>query len=381
MWAYEVENFSELLSACDFSQAAVDVFKALHITAVNKPQIVLANALNFVYGNLPQDLVLTQEDRDTLTPIKQMAHLFDVSEFTSASSNVRFFSIDLGDEKTDRSYDQYAIHSIIARKSNYCSAAIFRKCSSVSLSVAYDRTSKPKSIYLSDWFELSGTEIDAFFMRIGVACLSTQNGLEFANDLIYLVARDYYTHPQSYEYLRFELDNQDDFLAQIIDKYGDDYVADSIVEENNKGIGTEDEPDFDLIEYDLEQMGLFELAEADDDFNEEYQDDTIADGEEGSVHSRDIPKDVLADPVLLLKWLEEHSAKKAGETEHDSGIISYIDAANIDYVDHRDKGGSLWIFGGHDLSNFVEKCKELGVVFTYKKGGGKATGGLDAWWS
>jgi hypothetical protein len=380
MWACEIENFSDLLSACDFAQAAIDVFKALQFTEESKPQSSSANALNFVYSNLSQDLVLTQEDRDTLASIKQMAHLFDVSDFDVGHPNIRFFSVDLGDGKTNRSYTQYVIHSSIARKSDYCSAAIFRNCGSVSLSVAYNKASKPKSIYLSEWFELDGADIEAFFVRIGVAGFSSQSGVEFARDLIYLAARDYYTHPLSYEYLRFELDTQEEFLNQIIDKYGDDYIAEAIVEESNKGMDSKDEFDFELIEYELEQLGLAE-SDDDEDFDDEYSDGAISDGAEGGIRAGEVPQEVLADPVLLLKWLDDHSTERAGEPEHNREVISFINAAGIDYIDHRDKGGCLWIFGGYELSELVEQCKKYGFVFRFKEGGVKATDGFDAWWS
>ena len=62
--------------------------------------------------------------------------------------------------------------------------------------------------------------------------------------------------------------------------------------------------------------------------------------------------------------------------------ISLIKAAEIEYIDKRSKGGALWIIGNRDeLAKFVKKCHEIGVYFTFKAGGGKATKNRDGWWT
>jgi hypothetical protein len=305
----------------------------------------------------------------------QVAHLFDVTNFSERESGVRFFSVDLGFNILDRSYIQHVVHSLIARKASCCSVAIFRHHNAISMSVAYDKANANQTVYLSDWFELNDTAFDAFFAGIGESDFSLRNGTDFTSDLIYLTARDYYIRPLSFEYLRYELNSDENYLNEVIKKYGADYVADAYIEVLNTRIDIPDEIDFDLIEYELEQMEFPESEEFDDDddFND-FDDDT------GNNITGGIPKEVLADPVLLLKWLDDCSAEKVGKTERDRKIISLINAVDIDYIDHRDNGGCLWIFGGYELSEFVEQCKELGFVFHFKEGGGSATDGFDSWW-
>ena len=370
MWDCEFEDFVEILSACDFSQAAIEVFKRLQLTDVDRPISSDRNALTFAFNNLPPDLVLIKDERETLASIAQVAHLFDIVDFEVVSPIVRFFSVNSLVRQSERSQVQYTVHSMIARKAPYCSVAILRNGEAVSLSVSYHMTSKIKTIFLSDWYELFGTELKYFMEVIGTALVSSYSGVEFASDFIYLVARDYYIHPLSYEYMRYELNSDEGFLVHIVEEYGYDFVADTFIESYNRDVDTTDEIDFDLIEYELEQIDFVEQDEIDDE-------EVLSDFSQ----TEEIPKEVMADPVLLLKWLDERSSEKSPETDSiNSEILDLINSANIDYIDHRDKGGCLWIFGEYELEDFVEKCKEFGIVFHFKEGGGKATDGFDAWW-
>ena len=380
MWGYEYEDFGDILSAGDFSQAAIDVFKILQFTESNTPVNTAENALSFAYSSLPSDLVLSQEERQILSSLSQMAHLFDIADFEAEVPFVRFFSVDLNVEKSNRSQTQYNIHSIIARKSFYCAIVLFRNDTAISISMSYHKASAIGSVFLSDWYTLYSVELDNFFEAIGSESFSIRSGFDYTSDLIYLTARGYYKYPQSYEYTRYEQNTDESILDQIADQYNFDFITDAFIEMNNSTVDTIEEIDFDLIEYELEQMSLAELEESDEDeFDEEYTQSLLQNSKLNSVE--EIPKEILADPVLLLKWLDAQSPENALESETlDMAIKDLINAENIDYVDHRNKGGRLWIFGGYELSGFVVRCKEIGVEFHYKEGGGKATDNFDAWW-
>lgn len=316
MWGCEFENFGNLLSACDFSQAAIDVLRILRLTEADKPINAAENALTFVYNNLPSDLVLSKEERQMLTSLSQMAHIFDIADFEGGPPFVRFFSVDFDFRRMERSLTQHAVHSIIAREAPYCSVAIFRNSDAISMSVSFHKESKTKTIFLSDWYKLYSAEMDEFLTVIGTAIFSLKSGVDFAGDLIYLIARDYYIHPLCYEYLHYELNTDECFLPQIVEKYGDDYIVDAFIEASNAKVDTIDEIDFDLIEYELKQMDFPESEGTDEDeFENEFPQTSIFDGEERSVVAAEIPKEVLADPILLLKWLDEHSSEKSEEAE------------------------------------------------------------------
>jgi len=62
-------------------------------------------------------------------------------------------------------------------------------------------------------------------------------------------------------------------------------------------------------------------------------------------------------------------------------IICLLRQSNVEYIDKRPAGGSLWIIGGHELDALVEQARTLGFHFQYKQGGGKITRGRNAWWA
>lgn len=62
-------------------------------------------------------------------------------------------------------------------------------------------------------------------------------------------------------------------------------------------------------------------------------------------------------------------------------LMDLLDESGVEYIDKRKYGGVLWIIGGMELRPLVEKCKEIGITFTFKKWGGKSCNGRDAWWT
>lgn len=61
-----------------------------------------------------------------------------------------------------------------------------------------------------------------------------------------------------------------------------------------------------------------------------------------------------------------------------SGLLS---EAGIEIIDKRNVGGLLWIIGGRELEPLAQRCREIGVNFNFKAGGGKVCKGRDAWWT
>lgn len=377
MWGSDFENYGDILSACDFSQAALTVFKILCLTDNCSPEVISRSPLNFVYDNLPQNLVLSEDERLVIGSLEEIGYLFSITEFDDKEPSVVFFAVDIGTATPERSQIQHTVHSIISRESSFCSVVIFRCGEAISVSSALYKTQYIKTIYLSEWYESSSTEIDNFFISIGCEQFSSTNGIEFIKDFIYLTARGYYTHPLSFEYFNYVIGSDEEYLQQIEKQYGYDFVTDAFIEILNKKTDTSGEIDFDLIEYELEQLNLLNFDDEDDDWIDEESSEVQS---SNNILIDDIPKEVLEDPVKLLQWIDEHSYDEQKEIKPDNSIIDLIIQANIEYIDHRSKGGRLWIFGSYELSEFVIKCNEIGFVFHFKEGGGKATDGFDAWW-
>ena len=68
-------------------------------------------------------------------------------------------------------------------------------------------------------------------------------------------------------------------------------------------------------------------------------------------------------------------------TAASSDILQLLSASGVQYVDKRANGGSLWIIGGQELSDVVEKSQTLGYSFRFKKEGGRATKNQPGWWT
>ena len=77
---------------------------------------------------------------------------------------------------------------------------------------------------------------------------------------------------------------------------------------------------------------------------------------------------------MMLPGMEEPSLDA-------EDIIALLETTGTRYVDKRANGGSLWIIGGHELSETVRKAKALGFTFHFKKEGGRATRNQPGWWA
>lgn len=107
-----------------------------------------------------------------------------------------------------------------------------------------------------------------------------------------------------------------------------------------------------------------EDGEADDEmFDEEYEKDEY--------EFEDIDPEIFKDPTLMVKFLEKAAAKKSAvadssnredrvkksmdnSTYHsDSLLFDLLEKEGIPYVDNREKGGALWIVGGHELDAVI----------------------------
>lgn len=81
---------------------------------------------------------------------------------------------------------------------------------------------------------------------------------------------------------------------------------------------------------------------------------------------------------------EDHQHVKVSESEDEEQIITLmglLEEAGVEMIDKRPSGGLLWIIGGKRLKPLIARCKEIGVYFHFKEGGGKVCKGRDAWWT
>ena len=72
--------------------------------------------------------------------------------------------------------------------------------------------------------------------------------------------------------------------------------------------------------------------------------------------------------------------EEPGINVQDANLIDFLKSNSIEYVDKRQKGGALWILGGHDLDDVMVKCGEMGYKFFFSEKGGKITKGKPGWY-
>ncbi len=60
-------------------------------------------------------------------------------------------------------------------------------------------------------------------------------------------------------------------------------------------------------------------------------------------------------------------------------LLDYLDSHKLKYVDHRSKGGSLWLLGNKEIESTLKPLEEAGVRFKFKPTGGKASNYRPAW--
>lgn len=70
----------------------------------------------------------------------------------------------------------------------------------------------------------------------------------------------------------------------------------------------------------------------------------------------------------------------SSDQDVDDWLIAALEDAGLNYIDKRGTGGNLWVIGGRELVKTIDALQKRGAHFKHRKGGGKATGGTDAWW-
>lgn len=62
-------------------------------------------------------------------------------------------------------------------------------------------------------------------------------------------------------------------------------------------------------------------------------------------------------------------------------LFEKLRAEGIEIINKLDKGGALWVIGGRELAPIMKQFREIGINFSYKQGGGRATENRDGWWT
>ena len=115
--------------------------------------------------------------------------------------------------------------------------------------------------------------------------------------------------------------------------------------------------------------------------NEKKTEKKVETNEQLTISIQQVKKPKSATKAKVNEQLTLPGLENVTKKQEQEDVISILKKNNVKYIDKRAKGGALWIVGGRELSGVVEKCKKVGVKFTYKESGGKQTKGAPGWWA
>lgn len=100
------------------------------------------------------------------------------------------------------------------------------------------------------------------------------------------------------------------------------------------------------------------------------------DGEEITIDM--FPAAYKVDETGQMVFAEENADE--GMKIPDEELFKLLKEKDIEHIDKREKGGALWIVGGHELDEIISACEEMGYKFLYSEKGGKATKHQAGWY-
>ena len=325
------------LTVLPIDGAAVRFFSNLGYLDEDKEADIAACSPNrLVYSLLPEDKLLTDEDRFALSLIDKCAKLavFYSTDYEEPSANVDIYAVDLKDAGALRSEAAYNIHAVFSKFNDNPSIIFFRSEESVLLSFLQATDEDSVAIYLSDWLT-SDTVDTGQLERIHIGSCSLLSSVDLFDSLEFEAIRDYYKYPLSryiaaYDVVfpsvnftsmadlsAFTREDQNEAIESVLNtyavRYGDDYIDSSI-----KEIDQDDNIDLDDLEWEAQNLAQ--------DTNEDFS----------ALHEVDInknlpsmptpPPDVMDDPIALLDWLEKNAD---GTIEQDSKETAFLHVVPI----------------------------------------------------
>ena len=306
-----------------FYHIALELFSDAGLTDVSDPlyfnhspdQLIYFDCLNPVNYSIYQRCVLKKL-------IHNISFLFEFDDDTferRSGKTIRFFCAELFCETAERSQIACYVHSQMCPVLD-CDASVFLFEHNGFFMISIIGFNN--KCILSDWYYID--DYGSFIDKLNIANTRLDTAAHYLSDLIYSIARPYYTHPISIEsamYLtlpdnyytvnkgiklsREELKEMiQDALRFYEYKYGDDYVnneqCDIITSETNEI----------RMDVDIDMMLLSLQDDENDDvesLDETFDDDSYSSAENDEPNTEAVDPQIFRDPVLMVKWIETHS--------------------------------------------------------------------------
>lgn len=330
----DYEWFGEL-PTLPIDDAAMLFFSSLgYLDEGKEADIDACSSSRLVYSLLPEDKLLTDEERSALSLIDKCAKLFVFysSDYEKPSTNVDVYAVDLKESGTLRSEAAYNIHSVFSKFNDNPSIVFFRSEESVMLSFLRATNENTIAVYLSDWLTPDTADVGQL-ERLHIGSCSLLSSFDLFDSLEFEAMRDYYKYPLSRYIAAYDVvfpsvnfttmidlsvftrDDQNEAVESVLNtyaiQYGDDYIDNSF-----RAIDHDDDVDLDDLEWEAQNF-----VQGDD---EDFSALDVTDAEEGLPTIPTPPPDVMDDPIALLDWLENNAGGNSGQDSSKASTLHVV---------------------------------------------------------
>ena len=312
---------SELIESLNFYHYAMELFVSTGHVSTLTPIFFNHSPQQFIYFDCSDTAALSRSQRELFLSFSNVSKLFSVNDCV-------FFSISLFCNRWERSQVAHDIHTMLhPLDGSDGTICLFR----FEDEVMFSFSGFEKRCILSDWYPMDD-DYGVLHRRLDIANVSIGSGAEYFSDLVYYLARSYYTWAKEasvYDLLPIDflsslwydtLDREQ--LDQIVRAkltepeqiYGDDYVEyDNAAPIAEMDLGAD--LDLMLLEMDEEDDNPFD-EEVEDDEEDEFEDDEyVGDIERDEYEFDNFDPSIFQDPTLMVKWLNRQDSDSIIEEE------------------------------------------------------------------
>ncbi|NLE03730.1 MAG: hypothetical protein GX638_02870 [Crenarchaeota archaeon] len=311
---FALEDAFREFSCSDMCNASLSLLRAMNYPVQLHSNIGNQKIENFIYFTVQNKCHYSAQEMIYLRHIETASFLCELrycdllDKGESSDDTIVFLAIEINSSEKNRSEDSFYISQILSKTYNGFVVLVIKNADNIMFCTHID----DQATFMSEWFNINSTCMELFPLQ--AICHSYISGVRTVKDyyyeLVHGFSRDYIRYPESYEYNAYQalpcikLDMVNNFISkqEIVEhnhnKYKEKYDYDYIVPDNSFGVLHEEDDKWALLE-------LGELKLSDEDIEDEGDYDYDADGYIEPEDYSDIDKEILNDPVKLLKWLEQ----------------------------------------------------------------------------
>lgn len=262
-----------------------------------------------VYFDCAENVIITDTQESLLKYFENVSYLFMLDSHNDSfqkndTEAVCVYSAELLCKETMRTQTAYEVHrllhSLIEEK---YTVIVFGFEDQLLFSFASD----DKDYIMSDWFDIENQE--EILEIIHIANMSLKSALDYFSDMAYSVAREYYRHPMSKEFVQYSL------LPANFKEQTDGYATNKWIAERTKEILDSEREAYGQDYFDFAEASIVQYEDASKELDllwleleaqeSAVQEVDIRQKMNSAYEFDDIDDEAFADPEKLLEVLED----------------------------------------------------------------------------